>query len=168
MNRFWLAWVCVLVLPLLSPAQSLQKESAGSQATSSPAANSPPATAPKPADYSQEPFVVEEFHTDVRFENDGTGVREQSARIRVQSDAGVRQLGELVFGYSSANETMEIKFVRVQKPDGTVLTAAPAAIKEMTAAVERDAPTYTDYKEKHVTVPGLHPGDTLEYDIVTR
>ncbi|MGH9758129.1 MAG: DUF3857 domain-containing transglutaminase family protein, partial [Candidatus Acidiferrales bacterium] len=42
------------------------------------------------------------------------------------------------------------------------------AIKEMTAAVERDAPTYTDYKEKHVTVPGLHPGDTLEYDIVTR
>ena len=25
----------------------------------------------------------------------------------------------------------------------------------------------TDYKEKHITVPGLHPGDTLEYDIVT-
>ncbi|MGH9758140.1 MAG: DUF3857 domain-containing transglutaminase family protein, partial [Candidatus Acidiferrales bacterium] len=172
MNRFWLAWIWVLVLPLLTPAQNPQKISASSQdqkeAISSPAANSVPAMAPKAPDYSQEPFVVEQYSTAVRFENDGTGVREQSARIRVQSDAGVQQLGELVFGYSSANETMEIKFVRVRKSDASVVTAAPTAIKEMTAAVERDAPTYTDYKEKHITVPGLHPGDTLEYDIVTR
>jgi tetratricopeptide (TPR) repeat protein len=38
----------------------------------------------------------------------------------------------------------------------------------MTASVARDAPEYTDYKEKHVTVPSLHAGDTIEYEIVTR
>ena len=32
----------------------------------------------------------------------------------------------------------------------------------------RDAPEYTDYKEKHITVPSLHAGDTIEYEIVTR
>jgi Flp pilus assembly protein TadD len=48
------------------------------------------------------------------------------------------------------------------------VAAAPEAVKEITASVARDAPVYTDYKEKHITVPALHTGDTLEYEIVTR
>jgi Flp pilus assembly protein TadD len=138
-----------------------------------PPKKSEPAPLPAPMqklapDYSSEPFVVEKYATRARFENDGTGVRDLAARIKVQSDAGVQQLGELVFGFNSANEEMDVKYVRVVKPDGTVIAAAPDAIKEMTASVERDAPEYTDYKEKHITVPSLHSGDTIEYDIVTR
>jgi Flp pilus assembly protein TadD/transglutaminase-like putative cysteine protease len=120
------------------------------------------------ANYSQEPYVIESYHTTARFEDDGTSERDLAARIRVQSDAGVQQLGELVFGYNSGNERMEVRIVRVHKPDRTVVNAAPEAIKEMTASVARDAPMYTDYKEKHITVPSLHTGDTLEYEIVTR
>ena len=56
----------------------------------------------------------------------------------------------------------------VHKADGTSVTAGPDAVKEMTAPVARDAPVYTDYKEKHITVPSLRPGETLEYKIVTR
>ena len=63
---------------------------------------------------------------------------------------------------------MEVRTVRVHKPDGTVVNAGPDSIKEMTASVARDAPMYTDYKEKHITVPSLHAGDTLEYEIFTR
>jgi len=121
-----------------------------------------------PGDYSQEAFVVEKYSTTERFENDGTSERDLSVRIRVQSDAGVQQFGELVFGYNSGNEQMEVRTVRVHKPDGSVVNADPNAVKEMTASVERDAPMYTDYKEKHITVPSLHAGDTLEYEIVTR
>lgn len=141
----------------------------GQQLASSPAAQNPPATSPieKAADYSQEPFIVELLQNKVRFENDGTGEKEQIVRIRVQSDAGVQQLGELVFGYSAANESMDVIYVRVRKPDGTVVTAAPDAIKDMTSTVARGAPVYSDYKEKHITVPALHAGDVLEYDIVT-
>ena len=118
------------------------------------------------ADYSQEPFVIEQYFTTMRYENDGTGDQDTTVRIRVQSEAGVQQLGELTFGYNSANEQMDIRFVRVHKEDGTVVTAAPDAVKELTASVARDAPVYTDYKEKHITVPALRPGETLEYDIV--
>jgi Flp pilus assembly protein TadD/transglutaminase-like putative cysteine protease len=137
-----------------------------------PPKKSEPAPLPAPMqklapDYSNEPFVVEKYATRARFENDGTGTRDLAARIKVQSDAGVQQLGELVFGFNSANEEMDVKYVRVVKPDGTSVAAAPDAIKEMTASVERDAPEYTDYKEKHITVPSLHAGDTIEYDIVT-
>ena len=120
------------------------------------------------AEYSREPFVIEQYFTVARFENDGTGSHDLTVRIRVQSDAGVQQLGELVFGYNSSNEQMDVHYVRVHKPDGTVVTAAPEAIKELTATVARDAPVYTDYKEKHISVPSLRPGDTVEYDIATR
>ena len=119
------------------------------------------------SDDSSEPFVIEQYATKVRFENDGTGERDLAVRIRVQSDAGVAQLGELVFGYSSDNERMEVNFVRVRQADGKVITAAPESVKDMTAPVARQAPVYTDYKEKHITVPALHPDDTLEYDIST-
>jgi Flp pilus assembly protein TadD len=129
-----------------------------------------PSAAQKPAtpNYSQEPFVIEQYYITTRFENDGTSQRDLAVRIHVQSDAGVQQLGELVFGYNSGNEQMEVRTVRVHKPDGTVVNAAPDSIKEMSASVARDAPMYTDYKEKHITVPSLHAGDTLEYEIVTR
>jgi Flp pilus assembly protein TadD len=120
------------------------------------------------SNYSQEPFVIEQYYTTARFENDGTSQRDLAVRIHVQSDAGVQQLGELVFGYNSGNEQMGVRSVRVHKPDGTLVNAAPDSVKEMTASVARDAPMYTDYKEKHITVPSLHAGDTLEYEIVTR
>lgn len=44
-------------------------------------------------DYSQEPYVVEQLYRKIHFEKDGTGRREIVARIRVQSEAGVRALG---------------------------------------------------------------------------
>ncbi len=74
----------------------------------------------------------------------------------------------LVFGFNSANEQMDVRYARVRKADGTVVTAAPDAVKETTSSIASDAPVYTDYKEKHVTIPALAAGDTLEYEIVTR
>jgi len=118
-------------------------------------------------DYSQEAYVVKDFEYLARFEKDGTGTRTFNAVIDVRSDAGVQQWGQLVFGYSSANEKLDINYVRVKKPDGRVITATPDAVQDLTAGVARFAPMYTDYREKHITVPDLRPGDTLEYSIVT-
>jgi hypothetical protein len=78
---------------------------------------------PKP-DYSQEPYVVEHVQRRIRFETDGTGQREAIVRVRVQNEAGVRQWGQLMFGYNSANERIEIPYVRVVKADNSVITAA--------------------------------------------
>ena len=98
---------------------------------------------------------------------DGTGRKETIARIRVQSEAGVQQWGQLQFGYNSANERVEIPYVRVLKADGTVVKAGDDAVQDLSAPVEREAPVYTDYRQKHITVPGLRPGEVLEYDMVT-
>src|SRR5271169_488492 len=172
MTRFYTAALCALLLSAASSAQQpdTDKWRKIPLTINKSDAQKTPAAAPKsaPADYSQEPFVIEQYVTTARFENDGTSERNLAVRIHVQSDAGVQQLGELVFGYNSSNEVMDVRFVRAKKKDGSIATASADAIKDMTASVARDAPEYTDYKEKHVTVPSLHAGATIEYEIATR
>ncbi|MGB6841348.1 MAG: DUF3857 domain-containing protein [Candidatus Sulfotelmatobacter sp.] len=155
-----LLFACTLVVPSAAPAQSTQTPAA--------LAASAKATTESPKhDYSQEAFVVEQYHSRYCFESDGTGRRETIARIRVQSEAGVQQWGEIQVGYNSANERVEIVYVRVIKADGTVVKAGDDAVQDLSAPVEREAPVYTDYRQKHITVPGLRPGEVLEYDMVT-
>jgi tetratricopeptide (TPR) repeat protein len=138
-----------------------------------PAPNSVPTPPVNPAeptavlDHSQEAYVVEKLHTSYRFENDGTGRREFYVKIKVQSEAGVEQWGQVVVGYNSANERVEIPFVRVLKLDGSTVTAPQDSIQDLSIPLERDAPVYTDYRQKHITVPGLRPGEELEYDFIT-
>lgn len=125
----------------------------------------PPAAAEKAADYSQQAFVIEKFLTKIRFEDDGTSEREQVTRIRVQTQAGVQAFGELHFPYNAANDKIEISSVKVTKPNGAVTTAGPDSVQDLTAPVAREAPVYSDLHQKDIVVPGLAPGDLLEYDI---
>ena len=60
------------------------------------------------ADDSQEAFVIEQFSRKERFEKDGIFSREEAARVRIQSEAGVQQYGLLDFSYASGTGTFEI------------------------------------------------------------
>src|SRR5215475_12201090 len=143
-----------------------QSTKSGDKSAGQPADKAAAAMNSKP-DYAQESFVIEQMHSRYRFEPDGTGRKETVARIRVQSEAGVQQWGQLLEGYNSANERVEIPYVRVLKQDGSVVKAGEDAVQDLSAPIEREAPVYTDYRQKHVTVPGLRPGEVLEYDLVT-
>jgi Flp pilus assembly protein TadD len=132
-----------------------------------PAVHDQSAAATGASDYSKEAFVIESLSSSVSFENDGTGRRENAIRVRVQSEAGVRSWGQLRFGYNASNESLEISSVQVLKQDGSAVTAGPEAIQDLAPLVQQIAPVYTDYHEKHVTVPGLRPGDILEFNTVT-
>jgi len=57
--------------------------------------------------------------------------------------------------------------VRVHKPDGTTVDTPVADAIEMPATVTREAPLYSDLKEKHLPVRSLSVGDTLEYEVRT-
>jgi len=170
--RFWpfsLCLLCVLVTIAVSQQTSSvpgKTDSGESQSTKAP--KTAEGTAVLVAhDYAQESFVIEQLHSTYRFETDGTGRKETVARIRVQSEAGVQQWGQIQVGYNSANERVEIPYVRVLKEDGSVVKAGDDAVQDLSAPIEHEAPVYTDYRQKHITVPGLRPGEVLEYDMVT-
>src|SRR5437879_6470372 len=121
-----------------------------------------PAKAPA-ADYSKEPYVYEQIQEKIRFEADGKGQRELSVRVKVQSESAVRELGLLVYPYNSAFESLDVVYVRVLKADGSVVDTPPSDVQELDSAVSRQAPMYTDQREKHVAIKSLSTGDTLEY-----
>jgi Domain of Unknown Function with PDB structure (DUF3857) len=158
MMKFVAAGVCVSILLL---GAGLCAEA---QTPAPPAA----AKAPQQSDFSKEALVMEKMSTHVREEADGTGFRETVMRARIQSDAGVKAMAVLVFTYTASNQQAEIGYVRVIKPDGTVVVTPDYNVQDLPADISREAPIYSDIHQKHVAVKGLGVGDTLEYKVTLR
>lgn len=114
-------------------------------------------------DFARDAAVIQQSTCKMVFHNDGTYTWEQHVRARIQTDAGVRQYGVLPFSYVSSMGTVEIRDVRVTKANGSIVTTPKESAQEVTPEIYRDAPTYSDLREKHLAVKGLEPGDTLEY-----
>src|ERR1700690_1031681 len=121
----------------------------------------------KKIDHAGEAAIFQRIFNRARFENDGTGVEETEAVVLIQSEAGVREFGQLVFGYSSATEKLDVEYVRVRKADGQVIVTPESTAQDFAPDVLKDAPMYTDYRQRHISVAALRPGDTLEYRTVT-
>jgi len=116
-------------------------------------------------DFPKEGVIIEQLADKVGFQSDGTSTREQHTRVRVQSDAGVQQYGVLRIPYQASVERVEIRDVRVTNPNGSVVVTPLDSIQDITSEIYRDAPMYSDLREKHIAVKGLEPGDTLEYSV---
>ena len=122
-----------------------------------------PAPAASAQDFSKEAYVIDRYYTHITEAGDGTGVREVTAEVKVLAEAGVKTFAVLNFTYTSANQTVDVDYVRVHKPDGAVVKTPDYNIQDMPAEVSRSAPLYSDIHEKHVAVKGLAVGDVLEY-----
>src|ERR1700691_3857421 len=162
----------LLLLAAIALAPALAQEKPAEKAAGTPAQQS----APKPAekspsatqDFSKEAYIIERLATHIVAENDGTGTRELTAQVKVLAEAGVKAFAVLNFVYTSANEAVEIDYVRVRKPDGTVVKTPEYNIQDMPGEVTRSAPLYSDIHEKHIAVKGLSVGDVLEYSTRSR
>jgi tetratricopeptide (TPR) repeat protein len=125
------------------------------------------AQAPAADPYRDEPFVFERSDTTVTMKADGTGETVLHVILHVQSEGVARQFSVLNLSYASANSTGSVDFVRVHKPDGTTVSTPVDDAMEMPAEVSREAPMYSDAKEKHLPVRSLAAGDRLEYQFRT-
>ena len=145
---------------VLSLAFCFGFSTADAQVHSTPGEAKPSGVKP---DYSSEAFVTELDSTRIVFENDGTSTRQSTARVRIQSDAGVQRYGVLTFRYQNSTESADIDYVRVRKQDGSIISTPPENVQDMAADITRAAPFYSDVREKHVAVKGLGVGDMLEF-----
>ena len=136
-------------------------------AAQAPPKANPPQFAKSPAvdDYSKEPYIYDLIQTKARFDADGKSQRELTVRVRIQSESAVRELGLLTYSFASSFETLDVVYVRVRKPDGTVVETPPSDVQELDSPVSREAPMYSDQREKHVAVKSLVIGDVLEIDV---
>jgi tetratricopeptide (TPR) repeat protein/transglutaminase-like putative cysteine protease len=127
------------------------------------AQNSSPPPVKQPPDYSKEAYVLEQISVKETFENDGTSTAESSIRVHIQSQAGIEEFGLLQLSYASATSALTLLYARVTKPDGRVVETPAENVLDIPAEITREAPFYSDIKEKQVAVKGLEVGDTLDY-----
>lgn len=115
------------------------------------------------ADDTKEAVIIERYATRAAYRTDGSSTRETEAVFRVQAEAGVQSLAVLVFPYNSANETVDVDYVRVRKPDGALVVTPAHNMQDVAADLTSVAPMYSDVHEKHIPVKALGVGDVLEY-----
>lgn len=132
-----------------------------------PAPSAPSKSAKDQRDHSGEDLVIEQLTSNLTFSDDGTGQQEQTARIRIQSDAGVKQFGVLTFSYRNDIERFETLEVQVRKPDGRIVATPDSNVQDLPAEVSRQAPTYSSARERQVPVKALGIGDVLEWRVRT-
>jgi tetratricopeptide (TPR) repeat protein len=123
------------------------------------------AQGPPKADYSRESAVFERMSRVFHYNADGTGSREITGVIDINNAAAIKAFGVLTFPFASSSEHVEIEYVRVRRPDGTILATPSSDAQELPAAVTREAPFYSDLKEEQVPVRSLREGDHLEYKL---
>ena len=127
-----------------------------------------PAPSADSTTYKNEAIVWEHFDTAIRMNADGTGERTIHIVARLQSEGAARQFSVLSVPYASAYETGTIDFIRVHKPDGSTVETPTSDAIEMPAAVTREAPLYSDLKEKQLPVRSIAAGDVIDYQFHTQ
>jgi len=113
------------------------------------------------------PAQIELLETRVRFEANGDSRKEVHARVRINSELGVRQFARLNFDFNRSFETVEIPLARITHPSGGTADILPGAITDNPNPAVVNAPAYQDVRVKSVRILGLAPGDLLEYRVIT-
>jgi tetratricopeptide (TPR) repeat protein len=154
---------------VILPVSSMGQDTGGSSATPQKEVphnlqNADQAATTK-RDYPAESVIVEQLKTIYRYSIQGTGSREISTITLIQSDGAARQYGVVTIPFAGNNQRVEVDYLRVRKPNGTVVETPATDVQEMPQEITRQAPFYSDLKEKQIPVRNLQVGDRLEYKI---
>ncbi len=122
-------------------------------------------SAPSEAQLAKEGVVYEKVATVMHYDASGLGDKTLTVVARVQSEGAVHEAGLLTFAYASGEEKVEPVYVRVRKPDGTVINTPADDAQDMPTEVTRAAPFYSDLREIQIPIKSLSPGDKLEYQL---
>ena len=117
--------------------------------------------------YADEAAVVEREQVIYEYAVDGTGSKLDTGVIRVQSSAALQGLAVLSFPYASGTQRLDFVYVRVRKPNGSVVETPVTDAQDQPAQVTQIAPMYSDLHLKQLPVRSLAVGDKLEFQLRT-
>ena len=116
-----------------------------------------------PADYPEQSYVYLLDDGVLRFEADGRSARTYRQVVQILTQDAVVDWAEQSFSYTAGRERLTINWIKVVKPDGTVISAQPSHEQESLAAVAMEAPVYSDAKVRRVSLAGVAAGTLVDY-----
>jgi transglutaminase-like putative cysteine protease len=99
----------------------------------------------------------------VRFESDGTGTRTFRQVTQILSADAVEEYAEHEFSYEPAHQLLTINWIRVMRPDGTVVSEAPTQVQEADVPASLVDPVYSDTKVRRYSLSGVAPGTIVDW-----
>jgi len=103
-----------------------------------------------------------------RIERDGTQVRTQDVRVRLNSSQWVSAFGQLGAYYLEGYGDIQFGDIVIDKSDGRSISVTNAIVEDVNPYGITTTSLSADLRYKKITIPGLEPGDRLTYHTVTR
>jgi transglutaminase-like putative cysteine protease len=120
-----------------------------------------------PADFQEEDAAYLLDDGVLRLEPDGRGTRTFRQIIQILRPEAVERFRERQFSYAPKHERFKINWLRVVKPDGTIVSAAPTHLQESDVPAQMGDPTYSDRKVIRASLTGVEPGMLIDYSFTT-
>ncbi|HEY8197607.1 MAG TPA: DUF3857 domain-containing protein, partial [Gemmatimonadales bacterium] len=111
-----------------------------------------------PAKYPDESVVLLLDDGVVRYETDGTGVMTYRQVTQILSPDAVEDFAEHQFSYAPGHQRLTVNWIRVVRPDGTVVSDAPTQVQDSDVPATLGDPVYTDTKVRRYSLSGVAPG----------
>jgi len=99
----------------------------------------------------------------VRVETDGRHISTFRQVVQILTQSAVEGHQEHSFGYEPSHQKLTINWIRVVRPDGSVVSAKPAQVQESDVPAEMSNPVYTETRVKRVSLTGVAPGTIVDY-----
>lgn len=116
-----------------------------------------------PADHAAERVVLLLDDGVVRYEADGTGSKTYRQVTQILTPDAVADYAEHEFSYSPSHQRLTINWMRVVRPDGTVVSREPAQIQDADVPASLGNPVYTDTKIRRASLGGVAPGTIVDW-----
>ena len=103
----------------------------------------------------------------IRLEADGRGTRTYRQIVQILRQSAVERYQEHSFSWSPAHEKLTVNWIRVVRPDGSVVSAEPTHVQEADVPASTDDPIYSDQRVRRLSLSGVAPGTIVDYSVTT-
>ncbi len=83
--------------------------------------------------------------------------------IQILKEDAVERWAEFSFSYEPRHERLTVNWVRVVKPDGTVLSDKPGIAQDADVPAPMNDPVYVEQKVRRLSLPNVRPGTLVDY-----
>ena len=121
----------------------------------------------KPEQFPEESGVLLLDDGVLHIEADGREESTYRQIIEILRPEAVDRYREQQFSYAPKHQRFTLNWIRVVKPDGTVVSAAPSQVQESDVPAQFGDPTYSDQKVVRVSLTGVAPGTLVDLSYTT-
>jgi len=116
-----------------------------------------------PADHEGESYVYLLDDGVIVYQANGQSTRTFRQVVQILTQDAVDDWAEQSFSYAPGHQKLTVNWIRVVKPDGEVVSAAPTHIQDSDVPATMGDPVYADEKVRRVSLSGVAPGTLVDY-----